>query len=133
MARQTAQKKVAEARKKKKNKEILWKQEKEQEIARRTRAEERRSDVESELTSDDPTDPDDMVFSDEEERGEVVATSAEHRDTAMSSAGDELGIARRAVDASSRKRAASVDVIGERAPKRTRSPLKGPCVILVIE
>ena len=30
------------------------------------RAEERRSDVESELASDDPTDVDDMVFSNEE-------------------------------------------------------------------
>ena len=37
------------------------------------RAGERRSDVESELTSDDPTDLNDMVFSDEESR-EVVVT-----------------------------------------------------------
>ena len=89
MARQIAQKKAAEARKKKKNKEILRKQEKEQEIVRRTRAGERRSDVESELTSDDPTDLDDMVFSDEEESQEVAVTSMEHRDPAAASAGEE--------------------------------------------
>ena len=44
------------------------------------RAKERRSDVESELTSDDPTDLDDMVFFDEEENREVVVTSAVRRD-----------------------------------------------------
>ena len=60
---------MAKARKKKKNKEILRKQEKEQEIVRHTRAGERRSDVESKLASNDPTDSDDMVFSDEEESG----------------------------------------------------------------
>ncbi|XP_066388112.1 uncharacterized protein [Miscanthus floridulus] len=63
-----------------------------------------------------------MVFSDEEESGEVVATSAERRDTATSSAGDELVAGRRAADPSSRKRTASTDIIGERAPKRTQSP-----------
>ena len=36
------------------------------------KAGERTSDVESELASDDPTDLDDMVFSDEEESREVV-------------------------------------------------------------
>ena len=43
------------------------------------RAGERRSNVESELASDDPTDLDDMVFSDEEESREVVVTSVESR------------------------------------------------------
>ena len=89
MAQQIAQKKVSEAWKKKKNKEILWKQEKEQEIVRRMRAGERRSDVESELTSDDPTDLDDMVFSDEEESQEVVVTSVVRRDPTATSAGEE--------------------------------------------
>ena len=104
------------------------------------RAEERRSDVESELASDDPTDMDDMVFSDEEESGEVGVTSAEHRDTAMSSAGDELVVARHAADPSSRKRAAGVDIVGERASKRTRSsrlltasPAPPPPVVDVVE
>ena len=41
--------------------------EKEKEIARRVRARENRSDVESELESEDPTEVDDMVFSEEEE------------------------------------------------------------------
>lgn len=122
MARQTAQKNVAKARKKKKNKEILRKQEKEQEIVRRTRAREGRSNVESELVSDNPTDLDDMVFSDEGESGGVVATSAERRDIATSSAGDELVAMCHAADPLSRKHAASADVIGERALKRMRSP-----------
>ena len=52
------------------------------------RAGERRSDVESELASDDPMDLDDMVFSDEESQG-VAVTSAEHRDPVATSAGEE--------------------------------------------
>jgi len=36
------------------------------------RARERRTNVESELASDDPTDLDDMVFSNEEESREVI-------------------------------------------------------------
>ena len=55
------------------------------------KAGERRSDVESELTSDDPTNLDDMVFSDEEERWEVVVTSAVRRDPTVMSVGDEHG------------------------------------------
>jgi hypothetical protein len=50
----------------------------------------RRSDVESELASEDLTDVDDMVFYEEEESREVVVTSAEHRDPVAMSAGDEL-------------------------------------------
>ena len=53
------------------------------------RAGERASDVESELTSDDPTDLDDMVFSDEEESREVVVTSAEWRNPVATSTGEE--------------------------------------------
>lgn len=53
------------------------------------RAKERASDVELELTSDDPTDLDDMVFSDEEEGREVVATLAVCRDPTATSAGEE--------------------------------------------
>ena len=44
------------------------------EVARRVRVGEHRSDVESELMSDNPTDLEDMVFSDEEESREVVVT-----------------------------------------------------------
>ena len=86
------------------------------------RAGERRSDVESELASDDPTDVDDMVFFDEEESPEVVVTSAEHRGRATTSAGDEQGAARRAAVPASRKRAASADVVGKRAANQMRSP-----------
>ena len=53
------------------------------------RAEERRSDIESELVSDDPMDLDDMVFSDEEESQGGVVTLVEHHDPAATSAGEE--------------------------------------------
>ena len=58
---------AADTLKKKRTKEVQRKEEKKKEIARRMRAGEHRSDVESELTLDDPIDLDDMVFSDEEE------------------------------------------------------------------
>ena len=83
---------------------------------------ERRSDVESELASDDPTDLDDMVFSNEEESREVVVTSAVRHDPMATSAGEGQEATRRAEVPASRKRAASVDAIGKRAAKRTRSP-----------
>ena len=86
------------------------------------KARERMSDVESELASDDPTDLDDMVFSDEEESREVVVTSAERRDPSATSAGEEHEAARRAVVPAPRKCAMSVDAFGSRAEKRTRSP-----------
>ena len=53
------------------------------------RAKERRSDIESELASDDPMDLDDMVFSDEEESQEVVVTSAVRRGPMATFAGEE--------------------------------------------
>ena len=53
------------------------------------KAGERRSDVESELESEAPTEVDDMIFSEDEESREVVVTSAERRDPAAMSAGDE--------------------------------------------
>jgi len=86
------------------------------------KAGERRSDVESELASDDPTDLDDMVFSDEEESREVIVTSAERRDPTAMSAGEEQEATRRAEVPTLRKCAASADVVGGRAAKRTRSP-----------
>ena len=112
---------MVDARKKKRTREVQWKQEKEKEVARRVRAGERRSDVESELASDDPTDLDNMVFSDEEESREVVVTSAEHRDPVATSASEEQEAARRAKVPASRKRAVSTDAVGGRAAKRTRS------------
>ena len=71
---------------------------KEKEVARRVKAGERKSDVESELESEDPTDVDDMVFFEEEESREVIVTSAERRDPAATSAGDEQEASRRAGD-----------------------------------
>ena len=73
-ARQATQKEAADAWKKKRTQEVQRKEEKKKEVARRVRAGERASDIESELMSDDPTDLDDMVFSDEEESQEVVVT-----------------------------------------------------------
>ena len=56
-----------------------WKY-KEKEVAQRVKAGERKSDVESELKSENRTDVDDTVFSEEEESPEVVLTSTKHRD-----------------------------------------------------
>ena len=120
VARQAAQKEVADARKKKRTKEIQQKQEKEQEIARHVKAEERRSAVESELQSEDPIDVDDMVFSEEDSR-EVIVTSVEHRNPTVMSAGDEQEAERRVVVPLPRKRAASADAVDEREGKQTRS------------
>ena len=54
------------------------------------KAGENKSDVESELESEDPTEVDDMIFSEEEEESrEVVATSAERRDPVATPAGGE--------------------------------------------
>ena len=78
-----------DARRKKRTREVRRKQEKEKEIARRVKAGECRSDVESELTLEDPTDVDDIVFSMEEESWEVIVTSVEHRDPTATSTGDE--------------------------------------------
>ena len=88
MAKQAAQKEAVDARKKKA--EVAHrKHNKEKEVARRVKARERKSDIEAELESEDPTDVDDMVFSEEEGSWEVVVTSAERRDPAAMSAGDE--------------------------------------------
>ncbi|XP_066322141.1 uncharacterized protein [Miscanthus floridulus] len=70
---QAAQKEATNARKKKRTEEVRRKEEKKKEVVWRMRAGERRSDVESELASDDPPmDLDDMVFSDEEESREEI-------------------------------------------------------------
>ena len=86
------------------------------------RAGERRSDVESELALNDPTDLDDMVFSDEEESWEVIVTLAKRRNHAATSAGEEHEAARRAVVPAPRKHAASADVVGGWVAKRMWSP-----------
>ena len=71
MAKQATQKEAADTRKKKKAEVTRRKQKKEKEVARRVKARERKSDVESELESWDPTDVDNMVFSEEEESRDV--------------------------------------------------------------
>jgi len=103
-----------DARKKKKAKESRRKFEKEKEVTRRVKAGERRSDVKSE----DPTEVDDMVFSEKEEIWAVVVTSAGRREPVATLAGNEQEAKRRVVVPMLRKRAASADVAGEREAKR---------------
>ena len=122
MARQATQKEVADAMKKKKAKVAHRKYKKEKEVARCVKAGERKSDVESKLESEDPTDVDDMVFFEEEESQEVIVTSVERRDPTATSAGDEQEAAWRAVVPASRKHATSVDAIGELEVEWTWSP-----------
>ena len=66
MAKQAAQKEATDAKKKKKAEVAHWNHKKEKEVARRVKAGERKSDVEAELELEDPTDVDEMVFSEEE-------------------------------------------------------------------
>ena len=71
------------------------------------KAEKNRSDIESKLKSEDPTEVgDDMIFSEEEESWEVVVTFAERRDPAAVSAGGEQDAERRGDVPVPRKRAA---------------------------
>ena len=86
------------------------------------KAKENKSDVESELESEDPTQVDDMIFSEEEESQEVVVTSADCQDPTAMSTGDEQEAERCAMVPMLRKRAASADTTGEWEAKRTRSP-----------
>ena len=85
MARQATQKEARNVRKKKRAVVAHRNYKKVKEVARRVKAGERKSDAESELESEDPTDVDDMVFSEEEESPKVVLTSAERRDAAATS------------------------------------------------
>ena len=80
------------------------------------KAGENRSDFKSELKSEDPIVVDDMIFS-EEESWEVVVTSAQRRDPAAMSAGDEQEADGRAEVPVLRKHAVSADAIGEQEAK----------------
>jgi len=122
VARLATHKEAADARKKKKAEVAHRKYKKEKEVARRVKARERKSDVESELESEDPTNVDDMVFSEEEESRDVVVTSVERRDREATSSGDEQEAARRMVVPTPRKHGVSVVAISEWEAKRTRSP-----------
>ena len=90
-----------------------WKYKKEEEITRCVKAGENRSDVESELELEDPTEVDDMVFSKEEEIQEVVVTSAKHHDRMAMSASDEQEVEGHAKVPMPRKHAVSADAVGE--------------------
>ena len=85
------------------------------------KARENKSDIESEPESKDPTEADDMVFS-EEESQEVIVTLAMRRDPTAMFAGNEQEVERRAVVPVPRKRAASADTVDEWEAKRTWSP-----------
>ena len=105
---------MADARKKNKAEEVRWKHEKEKEIARRMKAGENRSEVESELELEDPTEVgDDMNFFEEEESREVVASSVEHRNPTAAAAGGEQEAERRGNVPVARKCAASTNIVGE--------------------
>ena len=89
------------------------------EIAWRVRAGENRGDVESEIEPEDPIEVgDDVIFSEEEEGQEVIATSVEHRDNTTASAGGEREVERRGDVPVLRKHATSADAVGEREAKR---------------
>ena len=110
-------------RKKKKAEEAQRKHEKEMETARRVWVGENRSDVELELESEDPTEVgDDVIFSEEEDDQEVVATLAKRRDPTAVSAGSEQEAERRGDVPALRKHAASANAIGEQEAKWMRSP-----------
>ena len=63
-----------------------------------------------------------MIFSEEEESREVAVTSVERRDPTAMSTGDEQEAMQRTVASAPRKRVASMESVGEREAKRTRSP-----------
>ena len=87
------------------------------------RARENRSDVESELESEDPTEVgDDRIFSKEEESQEVIMTSVERHDPIAVSAGGEQEVERHGYVPTPRKRAMSADAIDEWEAKQTWSP-----------
>ena len=86
------------------------------------KARENKSDVESELESEDSTVVDDMIFSEEEESREVVATLVERCDPMAAHTGGEQDTERHGDVPAPRKHAASADTVGEREAKRTRSP-----------
>ena len=69
MAQQAALKEAADGKKKKRAEKARRKHQKEQDIARRMRARDNRSDIEAELESDDPTEMGDDVISSKEEGG----------------------------------------------------------------
>ena len=77
------------------------------------KARERRSDIESELESKDPTEVGDMIFSEEEESREVVVTLVERRNPMTMSAGDEQDAERCTEVPMPRKHVASADAVGE--------------------
>ena len=123
MAQQATQKEAADAKNKKKAEDAQRKYEKEKEIARRMKVGENRSDVELELESEDPIEVgDDMIFSEEEESWEVVATSAERRDPVAASAAGEQEVERRSDVPMPRKRAARTDAISEREVMLSAGP-----------
>ena len=81
MARQATLKETVVEKKKKRAKKARRRHQKEQDIARRVRARENRSNVEAKLESEDPTEMGDDVISSEDEGGwEVIVTLVEHHE-----------------------------------------------------
>ena len=92
------------------------------EIARRVRAGEKRSDVESKLESEDPTEVGDDASSFENMRGQEVMTLVVHHDPMAMSTGSGHEAERRGDVPMLCKCATSSDAVGEREVKRMRSP-----------
>ena len=79
MARQAAQKEVADAKKKKRAEKARRRHEMEKEIARWVRAKENRSGMEAEIESEEPMEMGGDASSSKDEGGrDVIATSVEH-------------------------------------------------------
>ena len=123
MAWQAALKEVADAKKKKRAEKARRKHEREMEITRWVRAGESRGDVEAELESEDPMEVGDDVRSSEDGGGQsVVVTSVERRKPTATSAGGGREAERCGDTPAPRKRAVSLNAVGEREAKRMRSP-----------
>jgi len=85
-------------------------------------ARENTSDVKAELESEDPWEVGDNMISFEEEGDREVATSVVRREPTATSIGTEQEAERHGDAPTPRKHATSMDAIGEREEKRTRSP-----------
>lgn len=85
------------------------------EIAQRVWARKNRSDVKSELKSEDPAKVrDDIIFYEEEESKEVIVTLIERCDPMATSTGDEKEVERHSDVPMPRKRAVSPNAVGAR-------------------
>ena len=118
MAWQAVLKEAVDGRKKKRAKKARRRHQKEQDITRRVRAVESRSDIEAELESEDPMEMGDDVISSEEEGGQDTSvTSMVHREATATTASDRRDVERRGDAPTPRKHATSSDTVSEQEAK----------------